>query len=447
MDMTNQRLEDIKSAILLSEKVEKFQYDTWIDPIERIQFRGSALYVWAPSPLAVHAIEKNYLDVIEDAAFQIMNREYEVIILSPGDEIPVNGMIPAKRAETEPKKDFYLNPKYTFRTFVVGNSNKLAHAYSLMVAENPGDEIANPLFIYGGSGLGKTHLSQAIAHFIQSKNADAKIMYVAAETYTNEYIRSLQDKTTDRFRDKYRNVDLLIVDDIQFICGKEATVTEFFNTFNDLHAKKKQIVLTSDRFPKQLKGIDERLVGRFISGCTCDVNKPDFETRVAILKNNCLAENINLSEDIINFIADKIKSNVRELEGALNKIVSFYKLNSNPITLQTAEQLLKDYVFAESTKADLTYDLVKEKTAEYFGITVEDIMGPKRPKNIVAARQIAIFIAFNKVKKSNVTSVAREFQRDHATISHALKKIEEELLNNEETAMAVQDIVSHLTEE
>ena len=448
MEISLKKWEDICNTILLSESIEKFQFDTWIDPVSRVLFKGNTLYIWAPSPLAVRPLEKNYISIIKEAVFSVMNKEYDIVILDPNDDVPAHeGKKPQEEKKLIPKKDFYLNPKYTFRTFVVGSSNKLAQAYSLMVAESPGDATANPLFIYGGAGLGKTHLSQAIAHFIQEKNADSKIMYISAESYTNEFIKSLQNNTTERFRDKFRNVDLLIVDDIQFISGKEATVTEFFQTFNELYSKNKQIVLTSDRFPKQLKGIDERLVSRFISGITCDITKPDMETRIAILKNNCLAEGVILGEEVISYIAEKIKSNIRELEGALNKIILFSKMNSKPVTLPVAEKLLKDYIFAESDKENFTYNRIKQEVASYFDVTVEDIMSTKKVKNIATARQVAMFIAFNKVKNTNVTTVAREFERDHSTISHALQKIENSIMEKDETAAAVQDIISKLTDE
>ncbi|MBQ7038955.1 MAG: chromosomal replication initiator protein DnaA [Clostridia bacterium] len=447
MDVTMQRWKEICEVILVSESVEEFQFNTWIDPISRVEFHGDTLFIWAPSPIAVNNLNKNYAAIIKEAAFRVMNKEYNVVVLDPLVAVaPKDGKNPTDEKNLVPKKDYYLNPKYNFRTFVVGNSNKLAHAYALMVAENPGDSTANPLFIYGGTGLGKTHLSQAIAQFMLEKNSDTKIMYVAAETYTNEYIRSLQNKTTERFRDKYRNVDILIIDDIQFIVGKEATIAEFFHTFSELHAKNKQIVITSDRFPKHLKGMDERLVGRFLSGLTCDVTKPDVETRFAILKNNCLAEGINISDDVLVFISEKIRSNVRELEGALNKVITYCKLEQKPVTLPMAELLLKDYVFAESDKEDLTYDKIISTVAEYFAVTVEDILSPKKIKNIATARQVAMFISFNKVKNTNVTAVARAFERDHSTISHAVQKITASIEKHEEIETVIQDIIQKLSE-
>lgn len=447
MDVTQQRWKEICEAIVVSESIEDYQFTTWIEPVSRVEFKGNTLFIWAPSPLAVNNLKKNYAGVIKEAVFRVMNKEYNIVFLDPRVAIaPKEDEVSEFDKSLEPKKDYILNPKYNFRTFVVGNSNKLAHAYALMVAENPGESNANPLFIYGGTGLGKTHLSQSVAHFMLERKSDTKIMYVAAETYTNEYIRSLQNKTTDRFRDKYRNVDLLIIDDIQFIVGKEATIAEFFHTFSELHSKNKQIIITSDRAPKFLKGMDERLVGRFLSGLTCDVTKPDMETRIAILKNNSKAEQVDFGEDILNYIAEKIHSNVRELEGALNKVITYSKLEQKPITLPVLEELLKDYIFAESDKEDLTYDKVKETVAEYFGVTVDDIMSQKKVKNIATARQVAMFISFNKVKNTNVTAVAREFKRDHATISYAVRKMTTAIEKHEEIETVVQDIMQKLTE-
>ncbi len=256
----------------------------------------------------------------------------------------------------------------------------------------------------------------------------------------------MQNKIYERISEIYRNEDLLIVDDIQFISGKEATITEFFHTFNELYQKNKQIVLTSDRPPKQLKNIDERLVSRFNCGITCDITKPDYETRFAILKNNCAAAGVTLDDEIYEFIAKKVKSNVRELEGALNRIIVYEKLKIEPLTLTVAERILKDFVFTESDK-NLTYAMIKQEVANYFGIEIEDIMGKKKVKNIVTARQIAMFIAFNKVKNTNVTTVAREFERDHSTISHAVEKISAAMGEDEEISTAVRDIISKLTDE
>lgn len=447
MDFSQKKWEEICEMIQCSDMLQPFQYDTWIAPIERVYFREKTLYIWAPSPIAVKAIENSYVSIIKEYVYKATKKDYEIRVLAPTEEMPASeGAAPQKEQNQIEEKNYNLNPKYTFNTFVVGSSNKLAHAYSLSVAEVPGERTYNPLFIYGGAGLGKTHLSQAIGHFMHERNGRANIIYVAAETYTNEYIKSLQTKTTERFREKYRNADLLIVDDIQFISGKEATITEFFHTFNELYQKNKQIVLTSDRPPKQLKNIDERLVSRFNCGITCDITKPDYETRFAILKNNCSAAGVTLDDDIYAFIAKNVKSNVRELEGALNRIIVYEKLKIEPLTLSVAERILKDFVFTESDK-NLTYDMIKQEVAAYFGIETEDIMGKKKVKNIVTARQIAMFIAFNKVKNTNVTTVAREFERDHSTISHAVEKINAAMGEDEEISTAVRDIISKLTDD
>ncbi len=446
MDFNQKKWEDICERIRLSNMLQPFQYDTWIAPIERVHFKEKILYIWAPSPIAVKAIENSYLHIIKEFVFKETKKEYEIKVLAPGEEMPASENTISLKNDNTAAKDYNLNPKYTFNTFVVGSSNKLAHAYSLSVAEVPGERTYNPLFIYGGAGLGKTHLSQAIGHFMKDRNSSANIIYVAAETYTNEYINSLQNKTTERFREKYRNADLLIVDDIQFISGKEATITEFFHTFNELYQKNKQIVLTSDRPPKQLKNIDERLVSRFNCGITCDITKPDYETRFAILKNNCMAAGVSFDDEIYAFIAKNVKSNVRELEGALNRIIVYEKLKIEPLTLSVAERILKDFVFTESDK-NITYSMIKQEVANYFGIDVDDIMGKKKIKNIVTARQIAMFIAFNKVKNTNVTTVAREFERDHSTISHAVEKISAAMGEDEEISTAVRDIISKLTDD
>ncbi|MBQ2967481.1 MAG: chromosomal replication initiator protein DnaA [Clostridia bacterium] len=446
MDFNDKTWSEIKQQISESDIIKSFQYETWIRPIERVCFKDKILYIWAPSPVAVKAIQNNYTEIIRDYASRVTNKLYEIHVLDPNENLPASD---APALHQNPANNLYkesnLNPKYTFDKFVVGSSNKMAHAYSLLVAEMPGSQGYNPLFIYGGPGLGKTHLSQAIGHFMKTNNPSANIIYVPAETYTNEYIRSLQNRTTEQFREKYRKADLLIVDDIQFISGKEATITEFFHTFNELYQNNKQIVLTSDRAPKKIQNIDERLVSRFMSGMTCDITKPDYETRYAILKNNSAAADVVLTNEVIHYIAEHVKSNVRELEGALNKIVAYEKLKIEPVTMEVAERILQDYIFSELDK-NITHDVVKEEVAEYFGITVDDIMSDKKVKNIAEARQVAMFISFNKVKNTNVTLVAKEYGKHHSTISHAVEKINHLMGKDEEISSAVRDIISKLTE-
>ena len=348
-----------------------------------------------------------------------------------------------------------LNPKYTFDSFVVGANNNLAHAASLAVAESPG-EIYNPLFIYGGVGLGKTHLMQSIANFILKNNPKAKILYVTSEKFTNELIDAIRNKnniSTTEFREKYRNNDVLLIDDIQFIIGKESTQEEFFHTFNALYEAKKQIIISSDRPPKEIETLEERLRSRFEWGLTVDIQPPDYETRMAILRKKEELEGYNIDNEVIKYIASNVKSNIRELEGAFNKVVAYAKLEKKEVTLELAEQALKDIVAPNENKqitadyiismvaehfnvstADLcgnkrssitevTPELIIKVVSEHFGITPGDIVAQKRSKELVFARQIAMYLCGNMTNESLQNIGKALGGRDHTTIIHGTKKI------------------------
>ena len=320
------------------------------------------------------------------------------------------------------------NPKYTFDTFVVGANNNLAHAASLAVAESPG-EIYNPLFIYGGVGLGKTHLMHSIAHFILKNNPNSKVLYVTSEKFTNELIDAIRNKnniTTTEFREKYRNNDVLLIDDIQFIIGKESTQEEFFHTFNALHECKKQIIISSDKPPKEIETLEERLRSRFEWGLTVDIQSPDYETRMAILRKKEEMEGYNIDNEVIKYIATNIKSNIRELEGALTKIVALSKLDKKEITIELAEEALKDLI-SPNVAREVTPDLILQIVSDHLGVQAIDILGQKRNKEIAGARQIVMYLCRNMT--STPLQQIGQFLggRDHTTVIHGIEKISKDI--------------------
>ena len=414
------------------------QYTTWIEPVEKAEFGTEFMFLWAPNSIAKSSIEDRYAEIIKDAVFKVTKKYYKLKVLVHGEERPLESEADEYKKIGVKRDETLLNPKYTFDNFIVGNSNRYAHAYALSVAEAPGGKY-NPLFLYGGAGLGKTHLCQAIGNFFKKQSPDAKVIYVSSEKYTNEFITSLQNKTTDLFREKYRSADILIVDDIQFIAGKESTVEEFFHTFNELYENSKQIVLTSDRPPNEIHPIEDRMKSRFAWGLTSDITPPDFETRIAILKNKAKSEEINFSDEVYEYIADNIKSNIRELEGALNKIIAYKNINvSEEITAETAEIVLKDLVY--ESDVDVTVDMVKHAVCKYFNISVDDLMGESRKKEIATARQLAMYLCSVTVKKITSTAIGKAFERKHSTTLYAINKVEDDIKKDENTKTAINDI-------
>ena len=335
-----------------------------------------------------------------------------------------------------------LNPRYTFDTFVVGANNNLAHAAALAVAESPG-EVYNPLFIYGGVGLGKTHLMHSIAHFILKNNSDAKILYVTSEKFTNELIDAIRNKnniTTTEFREKYRNNDVLLIDDIQFIIGKESTQEEFFHTFNTLYESKRQIIISSDKPPKDIETLEERLRSRFEWGLTVDIQSPDYETRMAILRKKEDLEGYNIDNEVIKYIATNIKSNIRELEGALTKIVALSKLDHNKeITIALAEEALKD-IISPNSERKITPELIIQVVADHFGITPLDISSQKRNKEVAFPRQIVMYLCQNMTGASLQEIGKYLGGRDHTTIIHGRDKIAADLKKNENLVNTIEII-------
>ena len=437
----------MRSAAMLEKILEKWE-EILLYIKEEYEITDVSYKTWL-LPLTPYSVDKDILTIIvpDDIFLNYVKKKYELLLKVTVEEITgfpceIQFILPDQvREKQEPAgkkliqntngtvsqlaiQNANLNPRYTFDTFVVGKNNNLAHAASLAVAESPG-EIYNPLFIYGGVGLGKTHLMHSIAHFILKNNPSSKILYVTSEKFTNELIDAIRNKnniSTTEFREKYRNNDVLLIDDIQFIIGKESTQEEFFHTFNALYEAKKQIIISSDRPPKEIETLEERLRSRFEWGLTVDIQPPDYETRMAILRKKEEMEGYNIDNEVIKYIASNVKSNIRELEGALTKIVAFSKLNKREINTALAEEALKDLISPNSV-TEVTPELIIKVVSEHFGITPGDIVAQKRSKELVFARQIAMYLCGNMTNESLQNIGKALGGRDHTTIIHGTKKI------------------------
>ncbi|MEG2602105.1 MAG: chromosomal replication initiator protein DnaA, partial [Carnobacterium sp.] len=364
--------------------------------------------------------EKHLAAKIVEIGFKVTGDEIMPVFVTP-DEAPAVSITEKEEApKVEVTKRAMLNPKYTFDTFVIGKGNQMAHAAALVVAEEPGS-IYNPLFFYGGVGLGKTHLMHAIGHQMLEINPDAKVKYVSSETFANDFINSIKNKTSEEFRQEYRKVDLLLVDDIQFFADKEATQEEFFHTFENLYNDNKQIVLTSDRLPNEIPKLQERLVSRFAWGLSVDITPPDLETRTAILRKKAQAENLEIPDDTLSYIAGQIDSNIRELEGALVRVQAFATMNNADITTSIAADALKS--LKGTSNSQLTITTIQEEVAKFYHIQVKDLKGKKRVKAIVVPRQIAMYLS-REMTENSLPKIGAEFGgKDHTTVIHAHEKI------------------------
>lgn len=376
-------------------------------------------------------------------AMSTNDRSYDSGYESRYDAAPVpadHAEPPASTGERRPSAlETRLNPKYTFETFVIGSSNRFPHAAAVAVAEAPG-KAYNPLLVYGESGLGKTHLLHAIGHYVRSLYSNAKVRYVSSEEFTNEFINAIRDDRQDRFKRRYRDVDVLLIDDIQFLEGKTQTQEEFFHTFNTLHNANKQIVLTSDRAPKRLEALEDRLRNRFEWGLITDVQPPDLETRIAILRKKAAMDRLTAPPDVLEFIASKIQTNIRELEGALIRVTAFANLNRQEVDMTLAEIVLKDLI-PEGGEPEITHALIIAQTAAYFGVSLEDLTGPSRGRHLVMARQIGMYLC-RELTSMSLPQIGREFGgRDHTTVMYADRKIRQLLAERR----AVFNQVSELT--
>ncbi len=444
MDKILEKWEEILQYVKKEHELSDISFDTWLKPLEVYSVEENLIYILVPSEqIGISYLNKKYYLALRVAIAEILGSEYDIKFILPEDAKKirsVNSKGP-KTPEPEVSKRSNLNPNYTFDTFVVGSNNRFAQSASLAVAESPG-EAYNPLYIYGGPGLGKTHLMHSIGHFILKKNPSAKVLYVTSEEFTNEVIESIRSgnaSAMNKFREKYRTIDVLMIDDVQFIIGKESTQEEFFHTFNALHSAGKQIILTSDKPPKDMETLEERIRSRFEWGLMADIGAPDYETRMAILRRKVESDDMVLSDDILNYIANNIKSNIRELEGALNKLLAYSNLEKTDITMDIAKKELQNIITPDKPR-EITPQLIIEVVSEHFQISLDQMISKNRSNEIAKPRQIAMYLCktMTDIPLDSIGSLLGG--RDHSTIIHGIKKIGDEYDSNEQTRNLIETI-------
>lgn len=428
---------------LLKEEVTQIAFQTWFSSLEIIEMNDSHIVLKTTSPYAGELLQTRYADLVLNTFKFITNREWTFSVIyeennQTVDEGSIISSTPTDAQDPEIEiSNKTLNPRYTFETFVVGNNNRFAHAAAIAVGDKPGESY-NPLFLYGGVGLGKTHLMHAIGNRILQNNRSAKILYVTSEKFTNQLINAIKDNKNEVFRNKYRTIDVLLIDDIQFIAGKERVQEEFFHTFNALYEDKKQIIISSDKPPREIQFLEDRLKSRFEWGLLADISCPDYETRLAILRKKAQEEKILVDDSILANIANKIDSNIRELEGVFNKIIATASLTHAPITIELAENTINE--FKAASEKVLSSDFVKETVAKYFNINRDDLASNKRSNEIAFPRQIAMYLC-REVANMSYPKIGEDFgNRDHSTVMHACKKIEKEVKDKNNTRLIVESV-------
>ena len=452
MNEVKEKWPEIIEHLRVEHELLNVSFNTWIKPLKVYDVIDDTAYILVNKDSSVEYIDKKYRLPLMVCIAEITGKEYEIQFVSE-DDYKLNEIHNASIDNGQKKKTKSLaekaglNPKYTFDTFVVGGNNNFAHAASLAVAESPG-EVYNPLFLYGGVGLGKTHLMHSIAHFILDKNPKKKVLYVTSETFTNELIDALRNGKTAgnesamlNFRDKYRNIDVLLIDDIQFIIGKESTQEEFFHTFNHLHTLGKQIIISSDKPPKDIETLESRLRTRFEWGLIADISSPDYETRMAILQKKIELDHLekyNIKNDVLDYIAANVKSNIRELEGSLNKLIALYKLNNNnnPIDIALAAEALKDIISSDNRR-EVTPELILDIVADHFGITVADLKSKKRDSEIAVPRQICMYLMRTMTDTALKGIGAVLGGKDHSTVKYGVEKIAKDIESDEMMANTI----------
>ncbi len=433
-------------------RTNKSGYDIWVKNTRAILKHNNIIAVEVPNSFYINWLNKNYLDSLKKCLSEVTDESYDIEFIEKSE---VDGYINIinnhlstdnqqlkfdinNNKPLQVHNDLNLNPKYVFDTFVIGESNRFAHAASLAVAKNPAESY-NPLFLYGGSGLGKTHLMHAIGHYVREKHQSMRIIYISSEKFINEFIDATQNNTTSKFRNKYRNADILMIDDIQFLENKERTQVEFFHTFNELYNAKKQLIISSDRPPREIRELEERLRSRFEWGLLTDIQPPGLETRVAILRKKCEMENYNIPEEITFFIAENISSNIRELEGALTRINAYASINEVPLTIDSIRSVLKD-ILPQNSFRPITIDLIMKIVADYYNMTVSALISNKRTKSIVLPRQIAMFLA-RELTDHSLPKIGAEFGgRDHTTVLHSCEKINNSLKKDLKLAGVINEL-------
>ena len=434
----------------LETKVSKPSFDTWLKSTSLSSIENNQLTVVVPNDFAQDWLKKHYSAMIEEKASAVLNKNVSINFITQNTSTNLNnthsinndGIIKNSANNLYNSVDYglsTLNPKYVFETFVVGNSNRFAHAASLAVAESIA-KAYNPLFIYGGVGLGKTHLMHAIGHYVLEHNPNYRVMYVTSEKFTNELINSIQNNTTVQFRNKYRNIDVLLIDDIQFLAEKERTQEEFFHTFNTLHEANKQIIISSDRPPRDIPTLEDRLRSRFEWGLITDIQPPDLETRIAILRKKSESENIKVPDEVILYIANRIQSNIRELEGALIRVIAYSSLGNRDITLDLCVEALKKIMPSAQPKK-ITTDLIKTIVGEHFNLKLDDFKAKRRTRDIAFPRQIAMYLC-RELTDLSLPKRGNEFGgRDHTTVIHAHEKISRSIKKDPQLEVIINNLI------
>ena len=442
LEIIKNKWNEILNMVREIETIADVAYDLWIAPLKPYDILEDRLIILVDKKQFLDIINKRFKQTLRIAILDVTEINKEILFI---DESGLDSLYKEEKKEelsfSDALKNANLNSRYTFDSFVVGSSNDLAHAACVAVAELPGEQY-NPLYIYGGAGLGKTHLMQSVAHFILQQNRNAKIRYVTSETFINEFVDSIRNKNNispAEFRKKYRELDVLLIDDIQFLIGKEGTQEEFFHTFNALYDNRKQIIIASDKPPKDIDNLEERLRSRFEVGLIVDIQMPDVETRMAILRKKEELEGYNIDNEVIKYIADNIKSNVRELEGALTKVVAKSRLVKQPITLTLAEDLLKDHI-TPSERREITADVIIEIVAEHYNLNRSELASPTKKKNIAYPRQIAMYLCREMTDVPLVTVGELLGGRDHSTVIHGCDRISTDLRTNEQLQSTIENL-------
>ena len=422
---------------LMEQTMTKTTISTWFSDAEPVALEENRFILCIPTDFKKEIVESRYLPDIKKALYDLFSADLDVVILSQEER--------GKYTKRDSASRFLPGTEdYTFERFVVGNSNKFAHAAARAVADNPGQSY-NPLFIYGESGLGKTHLLYAIAHTIHNAHPDYKIVYIRGDAFTNELIRAIREGKNQELRDKYRSADVFLMDDVQFIAGRDSTQEEMFHTINNLYEEKKQIVFTSDRPPKEMLRLEDRLKTRFEWGLLADIQPPDYETRVAIIKNKAIRMGVELPEEVLTYVAENITSNVRQIEGTVNKILAFRDLLGSNVDAKAVTRAVRD-MFKDTTDILPSADVIIEEVCKFYNIEEEALRGQSRTKETSQARQIAMFL-IRSMTKLSLKDIGKEFQnRDHTTVIHSIERIEKLSKSNPEIAEVVKDIRSNVND-
>lgn len=436
MNSLNEIWENVTSQ--LAEEISAVSFDSWIKPIEPVAIEGDKLTLKVPFGVNKNMIMTKYFSLLESCLETAASRRYNINVIVADDEKK------DYMTDDPTMSDNELNPKYTFSSFVVGNNNQLAYVASLAVAERPG-KTYNPLFLYGGSGLGKTHLMQAIGNYYLENYPNKKILYTTSEKFTYELVTAIREKTNQAFRNKYRTVDLLLIDDVQFFANKELAQEEFFHTFNALYEMDKQIVLTSDRLPSEIPQLEIRLRSRFNSGLLADVQPPDYETRMAILKSKIQSEYLNVNDEIIEYIADNVKSNVRDLEGAVKRILLYAGIKrTSDISMELAREALREIVTTQPRRT-ISSEIVIDEVEKYYRLSKGSLVSKKRSNDIAYPRQIAMYICREILDDPSFPKIGEDFGgRDHTTAMHNVNKIRDEIKKNPDLEITIQEIITNI---